>query len=76
MTRLNWDRAREHRLASHEPVKSGRAYIDERKPLTDRQRNLIRQLRVELGLTEVVLPKTNREGRALIDSLLKRKRAA
>ena len=72
---MNWDRVRTEQRAEHDPLQSGRSYIDQRKPLTDRQRKLIRDLRAELGLVEVAVPTTNREGRALIGSLLARKRA-
>ena len=60
---------------AHAPLQSSKAYVAEHKPLTAKQARFIRQLRAELGDDEQKVPKTCREGRVLIDSLVRQKRA-
>jgi hypothetical protein len=73
---MNWDKARAAKRNEHVPLQSGRSYIDERKPITDPQRRLIRALRTELGVSDEEMPETNREARKLISALIDRKKAA
>lgn len=75
MSRLDWDRESARKRAEHEPLQSGRSYVDERKPITQPQRRLIRALRVELGIRDDGMPETNREARMLINSLITKRRA-
>jgi len=73
--RMNWDRERTRKQQqAHDPLQSGRAYLREHKPLTDRQRSLIVKLRAELGDAPGALPATCHEGRAVISALLDRKK--
>lgn len=74
MARLNWSReASRKRAEQHDALQTGRDYLREHKPLTEKQRVFIKALRAELGDLSIALPATCHEGRALIDELLARK---